>query len=170
MKRLTLMRHARAELKHSKPVADFERPLDRRGVAEIANMSERLLSQELIPDLILTSPALRAVQSAESVARTLGLAMRRVQRDDRLYLATAEELLAVLRDLGPQVAHAMLVGHNPGLTELARRLTADPSLGELATAAVATMSFDATSWRRLEAGAAREVVHDSPQRFFQLWA
>lgn len=169
MKRLTLVRHARAEWKHAGS-ADFERPLDRRGIAEIAHMSERLLSQELVPDLILTSPAVRAVQTAESIARTLGIAARRVHREERLYLASAEDLLAALQALGPSVLHAMLVAHNPGLTELARRFAADAALEELATASVTTMLFEAGSWTRVQPGGAREVVYDSPQRFFQLWA
>lgn len=169
MKRLTLVRHARADPKSPK-LTDFERPLDRRGIAEIATMSERLLSQELIPDVIWTSPAVRAVQTAESIVRTLGISMRRLHREDRLYLAPSAEILAVVHALGPQAAHAMIVAHNPGLTELARLLAPQAILGELDTASVTTMVFEAASWGRISAGAAREVVSDSPKRFFPLWA
>lgn len=169
MKRLTLVRHARADFKTAR-LADFERPLDRRGIAEIANMSERLLSQELIPDVIWTSPALRAVQTAESIARTLGISMRRLHREDRLYLAPSDEILAVVHAVGPQAAHAMIVAHNPGLTEFARLLAPEAIPGELDTASVTTMVFDVTSWARVRPGEAREVVCDWPKRFFQLWA
>lgn len=169
MRRLTLVRHASADWKHA-GFADSERPLDRRGVSEIANMSERLLSQELIPEVIVTSPAVRAVQTAESIARTLGVSMRRVHREDRLYLASAGELLAAVKSLGPHVVHAMLVGHNPGLTELARRLAPDAALEELATASVTTMLFEAGCWSRVQPGEAHDVVYDAPRRFFQLWA
>jgi len=167
VKTLTLLRHAQAGWQHSKPASDFERPLDRRGLADIASISGRLRSRQLIPDLILTSPAVRAVQSAESVARILGVAMHCVRRDDRLYLATPAEMLIVLQDLGRMIGHAMLVGHNPGLTTLMREFNANPSLDELVTAAVATMVFDTDSWRELEPGAARELARDSPHRFFR---
>lgn len=169
MKRLTLVRHARADWKTAK-LSDFERPLDRRGIAEIANMSERLLSQELIPDVIWTSPAVRAVQTAESIARTLGIAMRRLHREDRLYLAPPAEIFAVVHALGPHVVHAMIVAHNPGLTEFARLLAPHSMVGELDTASVTTMVFDVAAWGRVQAGDAHQVVSDSPKRFFQLWA
>jgi len=92
MKRLTLMRHADA--RWSDPgTPDLERPLNRRGTGAAETMARRLLELELIPDLVLASPARRTQQTAEILARELSLPPRRVLREDLLYLASAAEML-----------------------------------------------------------------------------
>lgn len=169
MKRLTLVRHAKAEPVDPR-VDDFARPLDRRGVAEIRHTGERLLSQQLIPDLIVTSTAVRAMQSAEIVLRALAMPARLLKRDERLYLASPGELLAVIHETGPRVGHLLVVGHNPGLTELVRKLASSPAHEELATASIATMQFEARSWARIGARAAHGLSYEAPKRFLAPWA
>ena len=88
MKRLTLMRHADARWKDP-GVSDFERPLNRRGTTAAEAMARRLLELELVPDLLLASPARRTQQTAEIVARELSLPPRHVLREEALYLASA---------------------------------------------------------------------------------
>src|SRR4030081_2679456 len=88
MKRLTLMRHADARW-NDPGIPDLERPLNRRGTAAAQAMARRLLHLELIPDLLLASPARRTQQTADIVARELSLPARRVLREDALYLGRA---------------------------------------------------------------------------------
>jgi phosphohistidine phosphatase len=113
VKRLTLMRHGNAKWKDPE-VADFERPLNRRGVGEGEAMARRLAELALVPTLILASPATRTKQTADIVARELGLSSRHVRTDETLYLARAEDILKVIQATGPRVPHLMIVGHNPG--------------------------------------------------------
>ena len=129
---LTLLRHGLAE-----PAAaggDFARELDARGVAQARAAALALQHAGLpLPDCILSSPALRTRQTAMQVVQTLALDEASLQLEQRLYLASAETLLDVVRNLHPAARHVLLVGHNPGLSDLALRLGAVLPAGELAT-------------------------------------
>src|SRR5256885_11301651 len=108
MKRLTLMRHADARW-NDPAITDLERPLNRRGTAAAEVMARRLLDLELIPDLLLASPARRTHQTADIVARELSLPAGRVRREEALYLASASDMLKLVYGTGPRVAHLLLV-------------------------------------------------------------
>src|ERR1700740_2439544 len=132
MKRLTLMRHADARW-NDPGMSDLERPLNRRGSTAAEGMASRLLELELVPDLLLVSPARRTQQTAEILARELSLPERRVLREESLYLASAADLLKVIERTGPRVAHVLLVGHNPGVSELMQRLAPRSGGGGVST-------------------------------------
>jgi phosphohistidine phosphatase len=145
VKRLTLMRHADAQWKDPE-VADFARPLNRRGTNEAEAIARRLTELTLVPDLIVTSPARRAAQTAETIARELTLLPRTIRYEEALYLAGAQEILKLVRDIGPRVAHLLLIGHNPGISEAVHILAPSGELGGLATGALCTMTFDIEQW------------------------
>lgn len=167
MKRLTLVRHGQAEWKEA-AVADLARPLTRRGLAEAADMARRLRSQDFgLPGLVLTSPAVRAVQTAEVFARELGLASRLVKQVDSLYLAPPDELATTVRTTGARIDHLLVVGHNPGISEFARQLAPQVALESFATGASCTLSFECDDWQGLDT--ALEAEYDTPGRFFDLW-
>jgi len=169
VKRLTLMRHANAQWKDPQ-ISDFDRPLNRRGISEAEAMSRRLIELKLIPTIVLASSARRAQQTADIVARELGVAPRKLRTDESLYLAAAEDILRVIQTTGPRIPHLMIVGHNPGISELAN-LLAPTAHVELATAAMCSLSFDSRSWSDVKAGNLREVHSESPPvRLFALWA
>ena len=134
MKRLTLMRHADARWKDS-GVSDLERPLSRRGITAAEAMARRLAELGLVPELVLVSPARRAQQTAEILARELALPVRLLVREDSLYLAAPPELLRLARATGPLVQHLMIIAHNPGLTELAHELAPQEAPRDLNAAA-----------------------------------
>jgi phosphohistidine phosphatase len=170
VKRLTLMRHANAQWKDPQ-TADFERPLSRRGHSEAEAMSRRLVELDLIPTLLLTSSARRAQQTAEIVARELGLAPRNMRSEESLYLAPAQDILRLVQNTGPRIPHLMIVGHNPGITEVANLLAPGSHIEGLATAAVCSLTFDARSWDRVEARTLRDSQSETPPvRMFALWA
>ena len=169
MKRLTLMRHANAQWKDPQ-VSDFDRPLNRRGTSEAEAMSRRLIELKLIPTLVLTSSARRARQTADIVARELGLPPRKVRTDESLYLAPAEDILRAIQTTGPRIPHLMIVGHNPGITDLAN-LLAPTSPVDLATAAMCSLTFDTRNWADAKASTLRDARSESPPaRLFALWA
>jgi phosphohistidine phosphatase len=170
MKRLTLMRHGDARWKDP-GLSDLERPLNRRGLAGAEAMARRLLELELIPDLMLVSPARRTQQTAEILARELSLPARRVVREERLYLASSADLLQVARETGPRISHLLLVAHNPGISELAALLVPKEGKAGLATAAVCSIAFEAASWVALAPETVTEVQQESPPgRLFGLFA
>jgi phosphohistidine phosphatase len=161
VKRLTLMRHADAQWKDPE-VADFARPLNRRGTNEAEAIARRLTELTLVPDLIITSPARRAGQTAETIARELTLLPRTIRYEEALYLAGAQEILKLVRDIGPRVAHLLLIGHNPGISEAVHILAPSGELGGLATGALCTMTFDIEMWSTLAPGLIQSSVHETP--------
>jgi phosphohistidine phosphatase len=170
VKRLTLMRHGNAQWKDPQ-ISDFDRALNRRGNSEAEAMSRRLAELGLVPAMLLTSSARRAQQTADIVARELHVPSRRVHRDESLYLAGAEEILAAVRALGPRIPHVMIVGHNPGITEVAQRLAPESHLYNLATAAVCSLTFNSRTWAGVAPENVREVLNESPPTgLFALWA
>jgi phosphohistidine phosphatase len=161
MKRLTLMRHADARWKDA-GLTDLERPLSRRGTHAADLMARRLLELKLVPELMLASPARRAQQTAEALARGLALTPRRVQREERLYLAGAADLLGLIRNTGPRVAHLMLVAHNPGLSQLVEELLPEGQAQSLASAAFCSMEFGCEHWADLSAAVLNGARQESP--------
>jgi phosphohistidine phosphatase len=163
MKRLTLVRHAKSDW--SLPgQQDWDRPLNRRGQRDVPEMARRLRSRRLKPGLLLTSPAVRAVTTATILARELKVDASRIAQDERLYLATAPVMLAVVRELGGDAAHLMVVGHNPGITEFANRLSADDHIDNLPTCGVFTATFKLKNWDVLDWGRGEEAEFDYPKR------
>ena len=170
MKRLTLMRHADAQWKDP-DIADFARPLNRRGVAEAQAMGRRLAELQLIPDRLMTSPARRTRQTSDIVARQLALAARQVRHEEALYLAGARDILKIVRTTGPRVRHLMIIGHNPGISELVRLLAAEHGVGELTTGAMCSLAFTTDKWSIAAPALVTEVQSEAPQSsLFGLWA
>lgn len=169
MKRLTLIRHANADWKDAS-VADFDRPLNKRGFSEAEAMGKVLLEQGLVPDLLLASPARRAQQTAETLARKLELPLRRVKSAEHLYLARPDDILTLVRGTGPRVQHLAIVGHNPGISELARLLgPVDTAVTELATGAACALTFNVRSWTGIAPPATRAVQFEPPSKLFGLF-
>ena len=161
MKRLTLMRHADARW-NDPAISDLERPLNRRGIGAAQAMARRLLELQLIPDLLLTSPARRTQQTADIVARELSLPARRVRREEALYLASAADMLKLVHATGPRVAHLLVVAHNPGVSELVQLLLPQRGTVGMATAAVCSIAFDATHWSAIASAAVTDVQREKP--------
>jgi phosphohistidine phosphatase len=161
MKRLTLMRHADARW-NDPAISDLERPLNRRGIGAAQAMARRLLELELIPDLLLTSPARRTQQTADIVARELSLPARRVRHEEALYLASAADMLKLVHATGPRVAHLLVVAHDPGVSELVQLLLPQRGTAGMATAAVCSIAFDATHWSAIASSAVTDVQREKP--------
>ena len=143
MKTLFLVRHAKSS-RDDPALADKERPLNDRGMRDAPKMGERLATHDVRPDLILSSPAVRALATAEIIARKLGYKVKDIVVEERLYAAAPDDLLEVVHELGDKPKRVMLFGHNPELTELAHRLSS--KVTDMPTCAVAEFSFDTKSW------------------------
>jgi phosphohistidine phosphatase len=170
VKRLTLMRHANAQWKDPQ-ISDFDRPLNRRGSSEAEAMARRLIELKLVPTAVLASTARRAQQTAEIVVRELGLTSRSLRSQETLYLAPADEILRTIHATGPRIPHLMVVGHNPGISEVCNLLAPEARVGDLATAGVCSLTFDVRAWTEVTAEKLRDVLSEAPPpRMFALWA
>jgi phosphohistidine phosphatase len=154
MKVLTLLRHAKSGW--DDPVTrDFDRPLNPRGRRAARTIAREMKRLGLSFDRTLASPARRVVETLEEVETVLGPLDPRW--DERLYLASPETLLEVVRSTSDEAASLLLVAHNPGLEQLALLLSApDPLRGEVAlkypTATVAEIRLPARFWSEVAEG------------------
>jgi len=167
--RLTLLRHGQAQGVDSCP-DDFERLLTHRGTIEAKEMAQRLMQRNLVPDLILTSPAERAWATASIVAGICELESKQVRCDRELYLATLETTWRVLTQRGSGVKHLLVCGHNPGLSELASRLGPKPEPRNLPTAGIASALWHHRDWATLQPEMASLCELDDPESMADLWA
>ncbi len=154
MRRLFLIRHAKAE----PPVGrnDYERELAERGRNDARRMANILRSRDLLPDILIHSGALRTKQTAEIFAAEWP---RRVDLQEELgiYDATQAMLFERARALADEYASVGLVGHNPGIGELAVSLAgsgAPPDLRRMIvkypTCAVSVLDFSVEAWDNVE--------------------
>lgn len=156
---LLLLRHAKSDW--SVDMDDFSRPLNKRGRRAAKRVGRWLHEQHLIPDTILSSPATRALTTAQRVCRQLDIDESAIVCDSRIYQADVLTLLAVLKSRH-QDQRVLLVGHNPGLEDLLLKLTSHSvplsANGKyLPTAALAQLTFKG-AWTELSEGAATLVT------------
>jgi phosphohistidine phosphatase len=158
--RLLVLRHAKSE-KAEPGLSDRERTLNARGQADAATMGAYIARHDLNPDLALISSARRTRETWERVAAALTTAPT-PRYEQRLYNARADAILAAVRELPDKARTVLLIGHNPGLHELARSLIASGDvewrerLNEgLPTAGLVVIDFAANEWRKLHAHGGR---------------
>ncbi len=145
MKTLYLLRHAKSSWDDPN-LADFDRPLNERGLAAAPFMGDLIASKGYGPSIILSSPAERANQTAQIVK---GYAPNEtaIQLDDRIYEASPRGLKQVVSELADSIDSVLLVGHNPGIEGFIRYLTG--AVEAMPTAALAVIDLNIDSWRSL---------------------
>jgi phosphohistidine phosphatase len=160
MKTLFLIRHAKSS-RDDPALPDKDRQLNERGERDAPRMGKRLAKRGVQPDLILSSPARRALTTAEIIARKLDYKPKDIVVDDRLYATAADELLNVIHELDDKLKRVMLFGHNPELTALAHRLSRD--IAHMPTCAVAEFTFAAKSWSDVGRATLERVAFERPK-------
>jgi len=161
VKTLFLVRHAKSS-RNEPALQDKDRPLNNRGKRDAPKMGKRLAKREAIPDLILSSPAKRALKTAQLIAKKLDYKLQDIVVDERLYATGADELLHLIRKLGAKPKSVMLVGHNPELTELAHHLSS--KITHLPTCAIAEFTIEAKSWTTIGKDKPASVVLYTPEK------
>ena len=161
MKTLFLVRHAKSS-RDDPSLPDRDRPLDDRGKQDAPKMGKRLAKRDVKPDLLLSSPALRALTTARLIAEEIGYKLKDIVVDDRLYASNADDLLAVIRALDRNLNRVMLFGHNPEFTDLAHRLSSE--IIEMPTCAIVEFNFDTKAWSDVGERKPAKVVFDYPKK------
>ena len=162
MKTLFLVRHAKADRKDDPTLADRDRPLADRGLKEAPEMGKRLARRDAKPDLLVSSPALRALTTAQLIADEIGCRRRDILIDERLYESSVNGLLRVIHGFDDRFDRVMLFGHNPEFSELAHRLSS--AIGAMPTCAVAEFRFDTSAWSDVGRIAPVAAALDQPGR------
>lgn len=160
MKSLTLVRHAQADTVRTQ-VADRERPLSNQGKKDIARMATHMGSANVRPSLILSSSAVRTWETARLVAAELGYPIEFLQREASLYLADTFQLLDIITAQDDGFNHLMIIGHNPGLSDLAKLLVPGVIDG-LPTSGWVTIQLDTKTWGLANCCASKVMAFDYP--------
>jgi phosphohistidine phosphatase len=161
VKRLLIVRHAKAE-KVAPRGGDFARPLAPRGEADAVEMGRRLARGKTHPDAIVTSPAKRALATARLIARELDFPWAEIQTEKAAYLAEVGTLMDVVRRIDEGAESALLVGHNPGVSELAHALARGFDQ-ELPTGAVVEIDLPADTWASVRRSSGSLRLYDYPK-------
>lgn len=161
MKYLFLLRHAKSSWANP-GMGDRDRPLNDRGIRDAPNMAQRLMAGEIQPDLIVSSPAVRALTTAKYMAQALEFSVNDIRLDNRIYEASTARLMMVIQALDDRCDRIMVVGHNPGLTDLLNKIDG-VRIDNVPTCGIATLAFDVESWTQADIMVAQLLAFDYPK-------
>ena len=160
--RLTLLRHAKSSW--SNPgLSDHDRPLSKRGKRDAPAMGARLAARGARPSAILASTAKRALTTARRVAEALDYPLEEIRSSRRLYFAGTRQILRFIMEQPAEWPEIIVVGHNPGFTDLANRLLPELRLDNLVTAGYVAMDFPADDWSEIAQVPATLLHWDYPK-------
>ena len=145
MKTILLLRHAKSSWKEA-GLTDHARPLNKRGLRDAPRMGTLIAEQDIEPDLILSSSAVRAIRTAEAVSQTFKDKTPLIEKDE-LYLASPGSYIETARYLEESFQRILIVGHNPGISDLLFKLTGCDSM--MPTAALAQIELPIDKWNNL---------------------
>lgn len=156
MKTLYILRHAKSDWSNA-ALSDFERPLNERGKKAAPLMGRMMRARNFIPQFVISSPAVRARQTAETITENAGL-KGKIKFDSRIYEAHPQTLLEIVSEIADSFDSAMLVGHNPGFENLVQILTDE--IQPMPTAALAVIDLKIEHWNQIFSSAAilREII------------
>lgn len=161
MKKLYLIRHAKSSWKQE-GISDFDRPLKGRGIRDAHSTAQWLLKQEEHPQLLISSPATRAMHTALIFAQELIYPFQDIRIEDSLYHGGMDDFQKVLSTVNDRLNSVYLFGHNPGLTNFVNHCI-DHIIDNVPTTGVACLKFNAQKWSEL--GQEAELVFfDYPKR------
>ncbi|HDJ33646.1 MAG TPA: histidine phosphatase family protein [Bacteroidetes bacterium] len=162
MKRLIIARHAKSDWSFTER-DDIDRPLKDRGISDACIMGRRMKKTNTIPDLILSSPALRTIHTALIYARELEFDLSALRLNESIYHASGNKLLRLVESLPEKVHSVMIVGHNPAFTDLANHFLPEP-VENVPTAGLVILDFQATSWKEVSPGSLVADAFDYPKK------
>lgn len=161
MKTLILVRHAKSSW-DDPSLDDRDRPLNGRGKKDAPAMGERLAKLGIAPDAMLSSPAVRALATAEIFAKVLDYKRKKIVVSEVIYGGTPAALLELIRALEDDAKCAMLFGHNPEISGLAHEFS--PQIDDLPTCAVVEMHFDVKAWPAISRETLKRVELHLPKK------
>lgn len=164
MKQLVLVRHAKSDW-GSEGLKDIDRPLNERGYMDAYTLSEWYFNNHEAPKLFITSDATRALSTAFLFARALDFPSNEVIVESRIYESNSSVLKEIISALDQSVDHAILFGHNPGLTNLVNELTDDLFFDNVPTCGIISLLFDVKSWKDVPSSKGKITFHQFPKEF-----
>lgn len=159
---LFVVRHAKADKAPIYPT-DFERPLEPRGMSDARAMGRYLAEEKhLNPDLLISSPALRARETAVLIAEQLHYPEAKIRFESSMYASSPSELKSIVRETEDSAETVMIFGHNPEFTEFAERLSG-VYFDNIVTCGVCCIAFDTDLWSDIDWGKGKLHWYEYPK-------
>lgn len=162
MKTLYIVRHAKSSWREI-DLADIDRPLKERGVNDAIKVGERLKERNIIPDLIFSSNAIRALHTAMIIARHLEFPFQRLITRKEIYASTKESLFHFIGEVNNQYDTIMVVGHDPTLTNFINHFLQNQQLDKIPTSAVVELKIIANSWQEIKKASTETISQILPK-------
>ncbi len=158
---LYLVRHAKSCWDDSS-LRDDERPLNKRGLRDAPFMGQLLKELGVFPQIMISSPANRAITTAKIIAEEIGYDTGMIEQNPSVYEASTGELLDIIHNLDDSISSVMLVGHNPGFTGIANYLLSE-YFDNVPTCGIVAISFN-SSWKDIKRNTGTLVFYEYPKK------
>ncbi|MRX46001.1 SixA phosphatase family protein [Pedobacter puniceum] len=165
MKRLLIVRHAKSDWGAAN-TKDFDRTLNSRGLLNAPEMGKRLISRKLIPQQLVSSPALRAITTCKIIAKEIQYPETEIVQEPKIYEANYQTLLKVVNQFDDKYNSIALFGHNNGITDLAVYLS-NADLYNIPTCGMVLIEFPFDSWKIVSQNTGNMVLFDYPKNSFE---
>lgn len=161
MKTLIIVRHGKSSWAYP-DLEDFYRPLKPRGINDAFAIGEELVRLDVFPDLILSSPAIRAMNTAIIIARKLDFPLQRIRANESIYEASTYHLINLISNVEDSNETLMIFGHNPSFTSLVNQLQ-DEALYNLPTCGLVSIELPINSWSEIATSNGKKVLELFPK-------
>ncbi|XZF13075.1 SixA phosphatase family protein [Chitinophagaceae bacterium MMS25-I14] len=160
---LVLVRHAKSSW--ANPLqSDYDRPLNERGIHDAPMMGTRLKEKNILPDLIISSTAKRAAQTAKKIAAAVGFNEENILWKNRLYHCIPSVIEEVIQEVSNEVKTVFLVAHNPGITEFVNELVPGFRIDNMPTCSMVGAHIDAEEWDDFTKASKEVFLFDYPKK------
>ncbi|MBN2441019.1 MAG: histidine phosphatase family protein [Spirochaetales bacterium] len=163
MKQLIIVRHAKA-MKRKEGLPDFVRSLTKKGVKQAKNMVKKLKKQRIIPEVFISSPANRALETAQYFAKEFNFSGKKIILKDELYGPLSEQdFLTIVKELNNNLGSVIFFGHDPVISSFVKFLTKDMK-EDMPTCSIAVIVFKKETWKEIAKGQGEITFFDYPRR------
>jgi len=163
VKTLYLVRHAKSSWKHPE-LTDRERPLNKRGKKDAPFMGKLLKKRGEIPQLMVSSPAVRAHEIAKAFAEEFGFKIKKIRLNDKLYLPAVNDFYGLLEEIPDNIKSLMLFSHNFGITDFANEIS-DIQIDNIPTSGVTRIDFESDSWNKIKGKRGKLIFFEYPSKY-----
>lgn len=161
MPKLLIIRHAKSSWKNPN-LEDSRRPLNSRGERDAPEMGRRLSEKKILPDLMISSPAVRARTTAEIIAKEIKFSLKQIKYDWELFHANTNGLYNIVHKIPERFGTVFIYGHNPGFTYFANSL-GNLNIDNIPTCGIVGLEFSCP-WKKISEGSGTQLFFDYPKR------
>jgi phosphohistidine phosphatase len=161
VKTIYFIRHAKSDW--SGDCSDFDRELSERGLKNATFMAERLKKYGVKPDIIISSPAMRALNTAKIIAKNLKMPKKLFKTDINLYLTSPKTYLEIIHQIDDKHKVIFIIGHNPTITEICESLSGI-GIGNISTCGIFCMEFDIEFFSDVSVNSGKKLFFDFPKK------